>query len=635
MKPGTLLLTEDIAGASVQAGLRGRLYGAFAGLVKFAAVTSARKRSPVAAVLPESFSSLMPAGTRVYTSNYVTSLGLATVDMEPLLAFHPEFFSLMAKACPAMSPAMIHAVSYRVVLAGLLEHAGKPAEAFARLFRANVGVSRLLLLGGASLSERMAADVAKHVGWSVETTLWRILLGPLGRLKQNLQERHDGLPSTQAIGSSYSSAEAGDPPVPGTVTIFCTDERRIRRFAEPMQLLAKRGTPVTLAVLNVKQEVRSSIEALSGTGLRVRSVNRYLPAGAVKSPENQAKQGWNSVFANEEFKARHQYQGVSLAEVCLAKFGVPWAKFSFEAEFFSRAAGNYLDTEKPRLVVLSDVSIHSILMAGICEERGIPTVFYVYNPVLFTASFWTKMLFEAFRARYVFTATSYMSQVYIRDGRYDSAQLKVVGDLFAAGVTSSERDEARREVRRDLGLKEDAKIVLALSFFVGPDISETQKRRYLRCIARGVEEAGAHLVVKAHPNESKELLRSMLAEEGIKPALLAHTESLKRLLLASDAAGMVYSQAGMEVIMMDIPLFLVQDPEMLAGYEEWVPYSREGAAVFVPDNASFAEKLRPILFDPAAREAQLKKAALFREKYITSAAIDPVDRMVAELESLR
>ena len=284
-------------------------------------------------------------------------------------------------------------------------------------------------------------------------------------------------------------------------------------------------------------------------------------------------------------------------------------------------------------MVLSDVGLHSMIMARLCEAKRIPIIFYVYNPVLFTVPFWTRLLLESVRARYVFAATQHMADVFQKTGRFPQENLRVVGDVFASKVGAEELGIARKKWREELGVRGAGKLVLALSFFVGPDISETQKRRFLRCTSDGVKEVeGARLIVKAHPNEDKALLTRMLAEEGVEPIFVAHTESLRELLLASDAACMVYSQAGMEVVMMDIPLFIVQDEAMLQGYEDWVPYVREGAAVFVPDTSRFADALRPILFSPEARRNRLEQAAKFREKYITSSGFDPMEKMVEEIK---
>jgi CDP-glycerol glycerophosphotransferase (TagB/SpsB family) len=147
----------------------------------------------------------------------------------------------------------------------------------------------------------------------------------------------------------------------------------------------------------------------------------------------------------------------------------------------------------------------------------------------------------------------------------------------------------------------------------------------------GAEKNGARLVVKAHPNESKPLLERMLAEEGVKAAKVAQNESLRALLLASDAVCMNFSQAGMEAVITDTPLVVVQSKEQLQGFEDWVPYVREGAAIFADENEPMAAKIAPLLSDEKARAERLAAAARFRNKFIMPDGIVPKDRIVAEI----
>lgn len=635
-KDGPIFISEDLAGVTVQKGLRGLAYSLYACILDFTLRSAIRRVRPSVAVVPSVFAERNSgqSETRFVTNNYVISKSFAHADLSPLVHLRRTFVDAYHRSGGKLPARVLEPLCNHILLAGLLEHVARPAEAYARFLAEIPRVHEVVLLSGHSAQEEIAGQVATAQGKKVRFTFWRTLASPFFKLRSWKRRWSDGLPPLEVTIAQYSSGGRTEAARTPSVMMFCVEERRIYRLQRNLELLAKSGVDTTLTVLNSKKQVRRAMEELKGSAFKIEAINSFLPAAWDSDRANALRSSalaeWERSYEIDAGLASLHYQGVNLREAARGPFRSAWAKKAVEATLMAEAAEQYLEKKKPDLVFITDDGLHSSILARICEERGIPTVSYTYNPVLFTVGYWKRFLFETTRSAHVLTATETMAKAFREEGHHPS--VSAVGDVFAEKVSSEQRAAARQKLRADLGLSQNAKVLLALSSFVSQDLSESQKRAFFRCIGQGLKNTnGVGLVVKAHPNEDLNLLKNMLAEEGIQASQVAQNESLKSLLIASDAACMMFSQAGMEAIMADTPLFLILENDQLPGFEDWVPYVREGGAVFVPVDGDFSAALSPILNDEVQRERRLHAAAAFREKFITSLDQDPVERMHEQL----
>ena len=632
----TVFISEDLPGVGLSGGIRGGLYRAYAALLDLAVARVIKSGIATRSVVSSRFLERNPdlaAISQLVSFNYVTSKSLAKADVAPLIAFHKKLLELFPASEAGASAAAAEAVSNRVILAGSLELLARPSEAMAA-FLDSTGGDELVLLSGSSAQEQIAESVAKARGWKIRRSAFAFLFSAIAGLRRIILHDRDGLPSVREIGAGYRAGSHA--PAHADIFFFCIDERRIRRLTETMRRLVTSGSRVRLGALNVKKEVRESLKAFEGTDVQCDVINHFLPTDPdldqLDNLLNAAKRVWSRLLQEPELRSAGSYSGTEIATFCADKLLLPAAKFTVEAALFEAAARRYLDLRRPKLVVLADNGLHSMVMARICGQLGIPTVYYVYNPMLFTVAYWPKLLFESMKTKYVLTATEHMAAIYRSDGNYSSDAVRTVGDVFAKPAGGGERQLARDALSSRIGAAAEDKVVVALSFFVSADLSEQQKRVFLRTVGEAVKRIGrTKLVIKAHPNEDAALLQKMLDEEAIPHSLLSKHDDLRTLLLGCDAACMVFSQAGMEIVMLDLPLFIVQDADLLPGFEDWVPYVREGAARSASSSQELAEKLAPVLFDDSQRSAMLASASRFRSKYITPDGANPVERMVAEL----
>jgi hypothetical protein len=636
MNKRLLFFTEDQPGLVGHQGLIAKIYRIYIAFIDFAIHSEIAIRRPAVAVVSQNLKERRGSNSlsKLVSANYVTALGFSKANVDPLIRFRRTLVRCLITEGGESSRISFEAVANRGVLANLLEHMARPIGAYHSFFSEQPEAKELLLLETVSPNSRIAAKVALSLGWKVRLSWWCLLLSPLAWLKLKAKNRKDGLPTISALAAGYQSEPL--PPEMPDLVFFCVDERRIRRLSSTAKALAARGQSVGIAVLNVKAEVAKALEELQSTGLPLITVNRCLPAPIAKlhaeEAFSQSLSVWKTALESTKAEPENDLIGISLADFCLEHLLSQCAKFTMEAGLFESAARNYLEQKKPKTVFISDVGLHSMIMARLCEEFGIKTIFYVYNPLLFTVPYWRGILFESLRTTFVFTATATMAETYRAHGGYEKKSLRVVGDVFAAAPAIGAAERDRENFRSRAEVKSGEKIVLALSFFVGADISLSQKRHFFRTVDSAVKKLpGAKLVVKAHPNESKQHLESMLASDGITPALLTQNDDLKMLLNASDAVCMMFSQAGMEVVLAEVPLLIVQSAEMLKGFEDWVPYVREGAAATAETPEQLASELEALLFNEEAKAKRLRNAAAFREKFISPAGLDSSAAMEREI----
>jgi hypothetical protein len=507
-----------------------------------------------------------------------------------------------------------------VVSAAITESAGRLAESIRLIIRANK-ITEAAVLTNLTFAERVAASVCRHEGIPVKILRSPLSLKLLSRLQQWAFEKR-GLPWT----ARQYATQYGNPPGSelsagrGKIFIFGTEERRLRRLPRLIEELTRRKLPFSVGTLPKKETLEASRE-LAGLGVRTEFVHRYLPRaeaeGMASAVEASLSKFWRSLCSSPAALAV-RYCGVPLLALLGRRWEGDWTRKGAEASMFVHASLRFLRATRPAALVIFEATVHSSVLAAAARKENVPVILYLYNPFLFTARCWVPIIFQSVQPTEVVVATESMRAKLHELTSFPLDSISVAGDIYDRGQPTQQEVAAKKAViYREHGIDLEKKLLLLLSGYVSQEFSYEKKRQFFENVWRATKnDPRIALIVKGHPNETIETLKTQLADWGIKIPVV-HTVSLRDYVEASDLVAMTFSQAGIEVLQTGTPLLIIQDESKAAGYEEIFPFTTERGAAFVADTSDPRPLIHSLLFDEGARAQQVKLGTALVEKYIS------------------
>jgi CDP-glycerol glycerophosphotransferase (TagB/SpsB family) len=127
-------------------------------------------------------------------------------------------------------------------------------------------------------------------------------------------------------------------------------------------------------------------------------------------------------------------------------------------------------------------------------------------------------------------------------------------------------------------------------------------------IARGPREPA--VVVKLHPAEHPELWRKELVAAGAENITLLTGDPIHHVLVASDVVITSFSSAGLEALMLGVPLIVLTDAERASEMK----YVERGAAV-PASIATLPRAVAEVIADASVRAGVARSAAAFVRDY--------------------
>ena len=206
--------------------------------------------------------------------------------------------------------------------------------------------------------------------------------------------------------------------------------------------------------------------------------------------------------------------------------------------------------------------------------------------------------------------------------------------VLALGVPRYDRliREKRKEramVFRDLGLREDARLVLIATDHT---VEIEGKRREVEAILRAAEEiAGAEVVFKLHPSEHDGIVARTVEAAGKSARFpIVQHYPIWDLLAAADVVVTRYSSAGAEAAALGKMVILLD----LNGSSDYFSYVREGMAAGIYKSDDLAPMLRRLLEDQSLIHEMRRNGKRFLEEYLGPMDGRAAERTAAFVESL-
>jgi len=278
------------------------------------------------------------------------------------------------------------------------------------------------------------------------------------------------------------------------------------------------------------------------------------------------------------------------------------------------AAGKELFKQlKPRgVVVVSDVRYTELTLAGLAKNSKVPSVLASPNTILDFTEINPYDLADK-----IAVVGPYIKKQLVRIG-LDSKRIEVAGDLVAENVNPEELKLDRKKVFQNLGIPEDKKLVLLISFRPTWMIPREEKEAYVKiAVAASKANPEVALVIKPHPTEKRYRVLEELKSWGIDNVVVSdnHQLSLMDLLHTSSLVIQTWSFTIFEAIMLKRPILVINP--FKKDYGIFLPILSSKAPIQVNDKKQ-ATKWLKILVDHQHPKTikQLNEDKRISEEYI-------------------
>lgn len=218
---------------------------------------------------------------------------------------------------------------------------------------------------------------------------------------------------------------------------------------------------------------------------------------------------------------------------------------------------------------------------------------------------------------------SYAAQHLKDAGHFPETALAVTGsaklDDLAAAV-ARHREHGVGTIRRELGVADDERLLVLAAKF-------SEIGRVLPDLFAAVNVlAGVRLVVKTHPAETPAPYLA-LASGHARIAIAPAEADLARLLAAADAIVTMNSTVAIDGLVLGVPALVIGAPSNLA------PFVHMGV-MLAADAPGLAETLERLLYDRAAYDALVERAAQFAARHDMRADGRAAERAADEVLAL-
>ncbi len=360
-------------------------------------------------------------------------------------------------------------------------------------------------------------------------------------------------------------------------------------IAPLLKHLGKKGVKIMGIPVGRFLGIRNTLNKLT-SGMKFRTIESY-PIDAEKFCKIRKKieHMWATTRENQRFVESMNFCGVNIYELALKQF---------DAYFFGRWKSHLRDymllesmlsAEKPRVAVypaeMSEFGREIFYIASKLKIRSIAMQHGVFGNRL-NVYHTRKELEGRYRCPIPDKTAVYGSA--FKDTLVKGCNYPVNAVVVTGAQRFDRIMERGEDIRKALSIPEIKRIVVLAT----SPVSRSENDALARAVFSAVKQfSDVQLVVKIHPNESSGLYNKIKADVK-SDAILTKNIDLYDALRSCDAAITYLSTAGMEALLLNKPLIVVN----LTGRPDVVPYVKEKAAIGVYKEEDIEKALRTVLY---------------------------------------
>ena len=300
----------------------------------------------------------------------------------------------------------------------------------------------------------------------------------------------------------------------------------------------------------------------------------------------------------------------------------------------SKLSSKAIEVLSDRVNIVAYIGMDGSISTSTCinyfRSRGAPTFFYLYNPIQSRAFYSSVLALLAPSCWLVAGEIQSSNLIEITGQKLDGAEIKVVGDVSSGDGNKEIIELSSREVFGEVYEQSSKKTVLALSSYVSQEFTVEMKRIYFQSIYLSTRDQDISLVIKPHPNENVDTLRSQLSEWKVNATVL-NCMSIESALSLADVMVMQFSESAFAAFKKGIPVVSICRANQLTSFDRHWSFYSSGAVRHVEIGELFSELISELIYSDESRGNLIKDASKYLKAAIKYSGNDAVNRLCNEV----
>jgi hypothetical protein len=341
----------------------------------------------------------------------------------------------------------------------------------------------------------------------------------------------------------------------------------------------------------------------------------------------RSRRGWHSLQAYARNGLKQEWQGLPIF-----RYAAPALKASCEdgAEFsayFVETARRAIDRCKPDVLVCFEDWELPRAATLLCRQRKIPTIAYYslsgasYPEMIRRSQEWMAVSGESLYRNFL--------------PQYGGDHIRIVGDTVVDKAVSLSRDDARRKICLDFGLRTDAPIIVLLSTYtVTPMRQEDIKEMFQRTFDAASAVTGSQLVIKTHPMQPTERVKQWVADWGGAGTIIDNCD-LFTLCRAADIVSTPPTSGVWQALVAGTPTVCLMPRETVAQFTNiGYGYLERKGIWHISTDQDARSVFRDLIFDVKIRDEQIRKGYEHAQEHVGPVDGHACERLVSFLKEV-
>ncbi len=310
-------------------------------------------------------------------------------------------------------------------------------------------------------------------------------------------------------------------------------------------------------------------------------------------------------------------------------------------------AKHMVETEKPDGIIMSGEYPSERPMVATARPKGIPTLFFqhgIYSPYHIHYNHREEDIspngecsapYCPIPDKFAFYS-DYDKGNLVNRGKFPEKDVLVIGQPRYDIIARAPQIFSREETFKRLNLDPNKKLIVWTTQTHGLPLQENE--RNIAAVYNAVKSLNEiQLVIKLHPGENQKA-PLYKKNKSYNPVILDREANTFELLYVSDAVLTRHSTTGVEAIMLDKPVIVMN----LSGALDLVPYVESGAALGVYNDDQLIPAIKDALYNKEVREklAEARRKFVYDHAYIqdgqaSKRVADLIIQMIEEAKQRR
>lgn len=489
------------------------------------------------------------------------------------------------------------------------------------------------VMTGASYPERIA-EMMSHVkgvdcrrlGFNFVSSaiplIWSWLLTRSERRKQDFLVNHVRRDRNQTGNSS----------VPTILMTVCRG-RQLQAYTPLLNAIAglNSATVDLLAIGEMDSVLKHEMTHLNIPGVRPAYCMDYVSKQDAKNLLIQARPKfarlWKDIDAFSKARAQTYHDGIDLFSLASNLLKIFTTQGSLVAMLYAESAHRCLQKTRPAgVLAASDRRYPERATILLAKAAGIPTSFYLNNTIL------ARDLTNKYDiADHVLVVGENVKQSMERLG-YGKGEILAVGDPRFDYQPTETRENFRERICNTYGLDSKRPIVVMASKYTSANFTIQDKEWFYALLGSAFARfPQCQWVVKVHPNEDSKTLQQQFKEWGTMPDAVVQNIDIVTLFKIADTAIMATSMAGLEAMILKVPLIAIQPTEKDYDMSNIIPYIKSGAVYRVKSAEELTKGIDQLTTDTELRRQLVQLGFEFALRYIREPDGQTAQRILTSL----